>query len=169
MARGFGSSGAWGGAGSACARGWSAVVSGNVGEVFFDVEITADVAQGLFGESHLAEVIAPGVFAGAAANEGLALDGLDGPVGHAAREGLRGDLKGDLGAGLPEGHGEFVREEQGVIVAMLLERSDGVGGVDPWKGEARGVPATEFEAVCACPADDDLQKFKARHTMWQPE
>src|SRR6185312_17103649 len=76
FARGGRRRGVVGGPGFARALQRQALFGGgrNVGEVVFDVQIAADIAQGFFGESHLAKVIAPGIFAGAAADEGLARD-----------------------------------------------------------------------------------------------
>ena len=130
---------------------------GQVSKIVFHVEITADVAERFFGECHLAEVIAPCVLARATADKRLASHSLNRAVRHAALKALSGNLKRDLSARLPEGRGEFVREEQGVVIAMLFERGDGVCGVRPRQREARGVPATEFESIRASPADDDLQ------------
>jgi hypothetical protein len=49
---------------------------------------------------------APGIGADAAAGEGLAGEGGDGSIRHAAGEGLIGRLKGDAFADLPEAGGE---------------------------------------------------------------
>jgi hypothetical protein len=109
---------------------------GGVGEVFFDVEIFAEVAEGLFGEGHLAEVVAPGVVAGRAADEGFALYGFEGAVGHGALKRLGWDGEGDVLAGVPEGARELMGEEQGVVAALLVEQLErGLGG-DPGEFEA---------------------------------
>lgn len=146
--RGLGGNGDWcGGGGRNESRG---------GEVFFNAKVFAHVTERLVGERHFAQVVAPDVGAGAAAHERLAGDGAKGAVGHAALEGLLGDLEGDGSAGFPEGAREFVGKEKRVVAAVGFEVDECRFGTDPGEGEARGVPAAEFESVIAGLADENL-------------
>jgi hypothetical protein len=136
---------------------------GVVVDVVDDAEVLAHVAEGLFGDGELAEVVAPDVFAGAAPGVALTGDGADGSVGFATLEGLGGDLKGYLLAGLPEVGGELVREEQDVVAALLGERLDGFGDVGPGQAELRDVPFAKLEAVDAGLSDEELEELVFGH------
>jgi hypothetical protein len=134
-----------------------------LGEFVFDAEEAAHVAEGLLGGGEFPEVIEPGVLAGAAPGVALADDGADGAVGHAAREGLGGDLEGHSLAGLPEAGGELVREEEGVVTAFGGEGFDGVTCVFPGEPERADVPLAECETVGAGLDDQQLKQLEPCH------
>ena len=128
------------------------------GEVFLDADEAAEVAEGIFGEAHLLEVVLPGVGLGAAAEVRRALDGGRGAVRAAADKGLGGDLEGEVFAGVPEALGELVREEEGVVEAFAAEVVDGGVGGGPREAEPVDVPAAEVEAVLSRLLDDEAEK-----------
>lgn len=137
-------------------------------EVLFHVEVATHVAEGFFAEGELLQVVSPDVLAAAAAGEGLTGDGADGAIGFAALEGVGGELKGDDFAGLPEGAGEFVREEEDVVAASFGESGESSGCVCPLLTEPRDVPSSEVEAIGSGLSDQDLQQFKPCHIEERP-
>src|SRR5208283_2421678 len=89
--------------------------------------------------------------------------GGDGAIGHAAGEGLIGDLKCDLSAVLPEAGGELVREEEGVVTPLGAECLDRPASGLPGQAEPGGVPLAEVEAVGPGLRDEQMEQFKAGH------
>ena len=108
-------------------------------------------------------MVAPGVGAGAAPGVGLAGDGGDGAIGHAAGEGLIGDLEGDALSGLPEAGSELVGEEESVVTPLGAEGLDRLASGLPGQADPGGVPLAEVEAVGAGLGDEQMEQFKAGH------
>jgi len=129
----------------------------------------ADVAEWLFPNSHLFEVILPdsvGGGAGGAAGEGFALDRDDFPVRVEAGVFLRWEEEGDLGALFPEVAGELVGKEQGVIAAAGRESGDGGFEAWPFGLEAGLVPLPELKAVHTSAEHDDADEFFTSHGIF---
>lgn len=95
----------------------------DLGLVFLGEE-SAEIVDGVFVLGHLAEVILPDVRAVGAAGEGLAGNLKDLTMAVDAVVGGAGDREADAGAGAPEGAGEVVGEEQGVIAALRGEQGE---------------------------------------------
>jgi hypothetical protein len=90
---------------------------------------TPEVAKGLFTDCHLPQVVVPDVSFDGSAGERLAADGLNFALAVHARVGSRWHDEAHLRAFLPEGSGEIMRENQGIIAALGGE--DRCGILDP--------------------------------------
>src|SRR5580700_9645203 len=103
-------------------------------QLFIGEDEAADVAQRLFPDGHLLEVVLPqGVGGGprGAAGEGFATDGDGLAAAIEAGVLLRGENEADLRALLPEIAGEIVGKEQRVVAPAAGEDGNGVIQVRP--------------------------------------
>ena len=128
-------------------------------------QVSSHVAERFFGDGEFAQVVAPDIFAGAAAGVGFAGDAAYGSVGFATEESLGRHKEGYALASLPEVASEVVREEENVVAALLRERGGCLYSARPWEIKRANVPAAEFEAVEPGLTDEKLNQFKFRHRM----
>lgn len=87
-------------------------------EVLFYEEEAADIAEWILCDDHLPKVVLPDIGFDGSAGKGFAGDGDDLPFGVSSGIAGGGNNKGHLGALAPEGAGEFMREEQGIVPVL---------------------------------------------------
>jgi hypothetical protein len=127
-----------------------------------------DVAERLFPDGHLFEVVLPdGVRCGArgAAGKGFALDGYRLAFVIEAGVLLRREHETDLRALLPEIAGEVVCKEERVVAAAVFENGECVVQVLPLRLNVGLIPLAELEAVRAGAEDEHTEEGAASHKI----
>lgn len=116
-------------------------------QILVSGEKSFEIPQWIVADRHLAEVVFPEICFEGAARERLAVYGDD----------LASDVEPGVGGGrndevhlrtrLPEGLGEFMRENQGEVATAGGEKRDGFVRSGPVGGNVVPIPAVEFKAV----------------------
>ena len=126
-------------------------------QLFIGQNEPSNVAQGLFPQRHLLQVILPEIVRGGArcsAREGLALDRDDVPVAIEPRVLARRQQKRNLRALFPEVRGEFVREKQSVVPMAVLKGVYSLLHALPFGLDGFLVPCPEMKTMSAGALND---------------
>ena len=123
-------------------------------EVLFHPKVLTHIAQRLLRNGQLAQVISPGVVTGTPTGIPLAVDGGNGSIRLAPREGLGRHLEGNALACLPEAGGKLMREQERVVTAFGAQHLDRLPGRLPWQSKSGNVPLAKLEAIGSCLRDE---------------
>ena len=133
-------------------------------EIFLGGQESPEVANWIFAEGHLAQVIFPHIGLDCPAGERLAIDGDH--LSFSIHAGVSGSGYDEvhLFAFLPKGAGKFMRENQGIKAPFGGEEHDCLVGSGPLRRNIGLIPAVEIETVGMCLADQDVQNLFASHS-----
>lgn len=130
---------------------------------------STEIAERIFANDHLLQVILPGIGLGGAPREWSSRDGYEFAVAISLCVGFGGDHDVHLFARLPDGTSKFMGVEQHDVTTLLREMADGFTRTRPLRIDVDLIPALKIESVGLRKLQSHDQNFDSFHrgfTEW---